>query len=89
MTPSIGTKKFQKKFEKTLDKLKKMCYNKYVIKRDMGEQVAILVVPKAKLNEGFDSPHAYQKNFKKVKKTLDKSKKVWYNKYVIKGTKTL
>ena len=25
-----------------------------------------------------------KKNLKKVKKTLDKSKKVWYNKYVIK-----
>jgi hypothetical protein len=26
-----------KKFEKTLDKLKKMCYNKYVIKREKNE----------------------------------------------------
>jgi hypothetical protein len=34
VTPSIGTKKISKKFEKTLDKLKKMCYNKYVIKRE-------------------------------------------------------
>ena len=27
-------KKFQKSLKKTLDKLKKMCYNKYVIKRE-------------------------------------------------------
>jgi hypothetical protein len=34
-------------------------------------------------------PQRNKKTLKKVKKTLDKSKKVWYNKYVIKGTKTL
>ena len=70
MTPSIGTKKISKKFEKTLDKLKKMCYNKYVIKREKNKNFSKKNFKKVKKTLDKSKKVWYDKYVIKGTKTL-------------------
>lgn len=70
MTPSIGTKKISKKFEKTLDKLKKKCYNKYVIKREKNKNLSKKTLKKVKKTLDKSKKVWYNKYVIKGTKTL-------------------
>jgi hypothetical protein len=70
VTPSIGTKKISKKFEKTLDKLKKMCYNKYVIKREKNKNFSKKTLKKVKKTLDKSKKVWYNKYVIKGTKTL-------------------